>query len=183
METKGFTDAIHEAEKDYAGPIVDQLQRMQGKGKYCRNPHGDILQFPDLPDGTRVIFYTHYIPDGYSETGKPAITVALLFDPTRLRFIARGVAICSPEENAIKKEGKIRAVGRALRAWNKKMSGPLFIHPRAHAVIHVAYIPTANNAVFSGNTAMKSAWQPPLTRYEEEIISKALRVREAPADE
>lgn len=166
--------AIFDAEEEYGKDIVDKLNRMQGKGRYCRNPHGDVLQYPDLPEGTRAIFYTHYIPSEHSLMGKPAITVALLFDPMRLRFIARGVSICSPEENAIKKEGRIRAVGRALRAWNKKMSGPMFVHPRSETVIRQAYIPEGNSFVFTGYTTYKYAWQPPLTRYEEEIIHKAL---------
>jgi len=100
--------------------------------------------------------------------------VALLFDPERLRLIARGISVCSPEENAIKKEGRIRAVGRALRAWNKRQSGPMFIHPRAHAVIRQAYIPESNSYVFTGYSAYKYAWQPPLTRWEEKIISDVI---------
>jgi len=167
-------EEIFKAEEEYAKDIVDKLQRMQGKGKYCINPHGDVLQYPELPEGTRAIFYTHYIPNEHSLIGKPAITVALLFDPIRLRFIARGISVCSPEENAIKKEGRIRAIGRALRAWNRKMTGPMFVHPRSQAVIRMAYIPEGNSYVFTGYSAYKYAWQPPLTRYEEEIIHKAL---------
>lgn len=165
--------------KDQVGEVQEMLNKMHGKGKYCRNPHGDVLEYPDLPEGTKAVFYTHYIPNEHSLIGKPAITVALLFDPMRLRFIARGISVCSPEENAIKKEGRIRAIGRALRAWNKKMTGPMFVHPRSQTVIRMAYIPEGNSYVFTGYSAYKYAWQPPLTRYEEEIIHKAIAASRA----
>jgi len=151
--------------------VADQLDWLKGRGKYCRNPHGDVLQFPELPEGTKVLFYNHYLPGIDGGPWKPSITVALLFDPNNLRRIARGISVCSPEENAIKKEGRIRAVGRALRSWNREQTGPMFIHPRAHAVIKAADIPEANMHVFSADTAFKCAWQPPITRFEEELLS------------
>ena len=150
--------------------IQELLNMMQGKGKFCINPHGDILQFPELPEGTRAAFYSHQ----HTDSLKPTITVALLFEPGRPSMIARGVAICSPEENAIKKEGRIRAIGRALRAWNKKASGPLFVHPRAVSVIRDTYIPTDNDSLFSEDTDPKYSWRPLLSKYEEKIISSII---------
>ena len=171
-----------------AAKVQEVLHRMQGKGKYCRNPHGDVLQFPDLPEGTKAVFYTHYIPDDLTINGKPAVTVALLFDPKEPTMIARGIAICSPQENSIKKEGRIRAVGRALRAWNKKDIGPLFVHPRAISVIREVYIPENNSSVFGGGFGVethKYMWQPVPSRYEEKIIHNTIariRLREETKD-
>ena len=159
-----------------SGSVVTQdlLNRMQGKGKYCINPHGDLLQFPDLPAGTKAVYYTHYIADNLTIKGKPSITVALLFEVGRPSMIARGVAVCSPEENAIKKEGRIRAVGRALRAWNKRLTGPQFVHPRAISVIKETYIPADNGLLFLEDTTAKYVWQPGLTPYEEKIVSSVI---------
>jgi hypothetical protein len=162
------------AAEDKVSGVQEILHRMQGKGKYCINPHGDVLEFPDLPEGTRVIYYTHYIADDFTINGKPAITVALLFDPHMPRMIARGVAVCSPEENAIKKEGRIRAIGRALRAWNKKATGPHFVHPRAIEVIRETHIPHDNDTLFLDDFVCKYTWQPMLTEYEEKIVSSVI---------
>ncbi|MCK5316689.1 MAG: hypothetical protein KAJ55_02180 [Anaerolineales bacterium] len=156
------------------GRVQEMLNRMHGKGKYCINPHGDVLQFPDLPEGTRAIFYTHYIADDLTINGKPSITVALLFELGRPSMITRGISICSPEENAIKKEGRIRAIGRALRAWNKKASGPLFVHPRAISVIKETFIPADNDMLFSEDTAPKYSWKPLLSKFEEKIVSSVI---------
>ncbi len=150
--------------------IQELINMMQGKGKFCINPHGDILQFPELPEGTRAAFYTHQ----HIGSLKPTITVALLFEPGRPSMIARGVAICSPEENAIKKEGRIRAVGRALRAWNKKRTGPHFVHPRAIQVIRETYIPQDNDPLFLDDFVCKYTWKPLLTKYEEKIVSSII---------
>jgi hypothetical protein len=162
------------AEEDRANEVQEMLNRIQGKGKYCINPHGDVLQFPDLPEGTRAVYYTHYTADDLTIKGKPTITVALLFRTERPSIIARGVSICSPEENAIKKEGRIRAIGRALRAWNKRTPGPLFVHPRAISVIRETYIPADNSVLFFGDTTAKYMWQPSLSKYEERIISSVI---------
>jgi hypothetical protein len=162
------------AAEDRVSGIQEILHRMQGKGKYCINPHGDVLEFPDLPEGTRAIYYTHYIADDLTINGKPAITVALLFDPHVPSMIARGVAVCSPEENSIKKEGRIRAIGRALRAWNKRVNGPQFLHPRAISVIRETSIPNDNGLLFLEDTTAKYVWQPRLTPYEERIVSSVI---------
>ena len=84
---------------------------------------GDILRFPKAPEDGRFIFYNLHLPGNNCEYGTPVGVVALLVNPEHLDFIARGVAIRSLVDKWDPQEGRIRAAGRALRAYQKHQTG------------------------------------------------------------
>lgn len=84
---------------------------------------GDTMRFPDSPEDGKFVFYNLHLPGTNNPYGTPIGVVALLVDVEHLDFIARGVAVRSLHDKWDVREGRIRAAGRALRAYEKHQAG------------------------------------------------------------
>ncbi|MCK5291854.1 MAG: hypothetical protein KAR39_07550 [Thermoplasmata archaeon] len=84
---------------------------------------GEKMRFPDPPEDGKFVFYNLHLPGTNNHYGTPVGVVALLVSKEHLDFIARGVAIRSLYDKWDVREGRIRAAGRALRAYNKHQAG------------------------------------------------------------
>ncbi len=101
---------------------------------------GEKMYFPDPPEDGRFIFYNLHLPGTNNQYGTPVGVVALLVNEEHVNFIARGVAIRSLHDKWDVREGRIRAAGRALRAYRRHQAGNydtvagLFAHEHAKHV-------------------------------------------------
>ena len=92
----------------------------------------------------------YYLRD---ETKKPLVTICLATDTNGRHY--RGVAICSPKDNPIKRVGRQIALGRVLRAIHRNVdSGPV-LRNEAWYVLHEVqapnpyYIKSTNNPLLT----------------------------------
>lgn len=76
------------------------------------------MPYPERPEGTRIIFYNLHLPGKDGKPGTPVGVVAFLFSENFART-ARGIAIRSLMDEWDPGEGRIRAAGRAIRAYKK----------------------------------------------------------------
>ncbi len=104
---------------------------------------GEKMRFPDPPENGKFIFYNLHLPGKRNHYGTPVGVVALLVNKNHLDFIARGVAIRSLSDDWDVREGRIRAAGRALRAYNRHQAGldntymTVFVHEHAKSVTYM----------------------------------------------
>ena len=102
------------------------------------------MKYPETPEGTRLIFYNLHLPGKDDRPGTPIGVVALLIS-TDLEKIARGIAVRSLLDEWDAGEGRVRAAGRAIRAYHRhEKAGAIitvgFEHPHAvEAVRHLGY--------------------------------------------
>ena len=95
-------------------------------------------------------FKFYYLRD---KAKRPLVTVCLAAD-TNGRFY-RGVAICSPKDNPIKRVGRQIARGRVLRAMERKVHSDIVLRDEAWSVLHEVkalnhyYIKSTNNPVLT----------------------------------
>ncbi len=107
----------------------------------------------------------HLQPIYYYE-GK--ITVCLLRHGTHpVLILSRGVAICSPSDQFIKRIGRARALGMALRAFKHKESWgeivPLLRRSRKHPIWQLYH-----------KWGDRSTYEPTLTSWERTLIDKII---------
>lgn len=76
------------------------------------------MRFPERPEGTHLLFYNIHLPGRKGNPGTPVGVVALLFS-SDLDKLARGIAVRSLLDEWDAGEGRIRAAGRAIRAYRK----------------------------------------------------------------
>jgi hypothetical protein len=76
------------------------------------------MYYPQRPEGTRLLFYNIHLPGKNGNPGTPIGVVALLVSED-LEKIARGITVRSLLDEWDPGEGRIRAAGRAIRAYNK----------------------------------------------------------------
>lgn len=96
------------------------------------------MPYPERPEGTRLLFYNIHFPGKDGRPGTPVGVVALLVSDD-LKEIARGVTIRSLLDDWDPGEGRIRAAGRAIRAYMRYYHGDdtdlsvvaTFDHPHA----------------------------------------------------
>jgi len=99
----------------------------------------DAMRYPERPEGTRLIFYNLHLPGKDGRPGTPVGVVALLVSEN-LERTARGVAVRSLMDAWDPGEGRIRAAGRAIRAYYRYYdsdNGSVFAefnHPHAAKV-------------------------------------------------
>lgn len=99
------------------------------------NAYGELLTI-EVPDGLNVIVYhLHSIGKGMKKA-LPVISIALVMQSDGT-ITGRGICICSPSDHRYfnKKEGRLRAVARALRAHKRSTNGIFFRHPNARKVL------------------------------------------------
>lgn len=112
--------------------------------------------------------YIYYVRD---PDNRPMVTVCLM--KNEQGKYARGVAICSLKDSPCKEEGRMRARGRALRAFKKAEDGK----PWATALVNRK---EAYNSLMKANRPIlpmkffeaKSCYSPTLNRFEEVLIGK-----------
>lgn len=99
------------------------------------NAYGEMLTVA-VPDELKVVIYHLHSIGKKMKKALPVISVALLINEEGV-VVGRGISICSPHDYHCfnKKEGRLRAVARALRAHNKSRSGQFFINPNATKTI------------------------------------------------
>lgn len=95
----------------------------------------ESMRYPERPEGTRLLFYNIHLPGKDGRPGTPVGVVALLFSDD-LKRIARGIAVRSLMDQWDAGEGRIRAAGRAIRAYyrHEKLGASVavaFQHPHA----------------------------------------------------
>lgn len=104
---------------------------------------GEKMRFPDPPEDGKFIFYNLHLPGTRNRYGTPVGVVALLVNKEHLDFIARGVAIRSMSDDWDVREGRIRAAGRALRAYYRHQAGQdntymtVFVHEHAKGITYM----------------------------------------------
>jgi len=76
------------------------------------------MLYPERPEGTRLLFYNVHLPGKNNRPGTPVGVVALLVNDD-LERMARGLAVRSLLDEWDPGEGRIRAAGRAIRAYKK----------------------------------------------------------------
>ncbi len=112
------------------------------RGTY-ETTRGEKMRFPDPPEDGKFIFYNLHLPGNRNQYGTPVGVVALLVNKEHLDFLARGVAIRSLHDKWDVREGRIRAAGRALRAYNKHQAGQdntymtVFVHEHAKNICYM----------------------------------------------
>jgi len=84
-------------------------------------------------------------------------SVCLLIDEQTKTAIARGISICSPSDQFVKKVGRAKARGRALQAIAHKQS--------------VNAIPVQQR-VIAGSIEYFASYQPEMTDFEKQLIAK-----------
>jgi len=82
----------------------------------------DVMRFPRPPEGGRFLYYNIHLPGKGGKPGTPIGVVALLYNED-LDFVTRGVSVRSLADEWDPIEGRIRAAGRALRAYRKYHEG------------------------------------------------------------
>ena len=97
----------------------------------------------------------------------PLVTVCLIHGS---EGVGRGVAVCSPEDNPVKKIGREYAKRRALKAyWEKQTSEPITQDNPNSIMLNVDTINT-----FWGESKI---WHNPiLTEHEKNIIAKSTAI-------
>ena len=73
----------------------------------------------------------YYLRDNRS---RPLITVCLATVPTGTHY--RGISICSPKDNPIKRVGRQIALGRVLRAIHKRIDSDPIYRDEAFTIIN-----------------------------------------------
>lgn len=128
---------------------------------------GERMCFPDPPEDGKFIFYNLHLPGTNNPYGTPVGVVALLVNDEHLNFIARGVAIRSLHDKWDVREGRIRAAGRALRAYDRHQGGAdnsvvaVFAHEHAreitgmHGLGTIKYIVPASLTIREGKLLEK----------------------------
>jgi hypothetical protein len=104
-----------------------------------------------------------YYVNGFSEDGSRACVV-LLMNPAG-GVEARGVSVCSPQDNFVKATGRLIARGRALRAV-KRRSNSKYIKPYAGDEGSL----NDTLGILSGSFECLSEYLPKLTEYEQERL-------------
>ena len=104
-------------------------------------------------------FYYLRCPD----TNKPIVTVCLI--ETRHSGWSRGVAICSEQDNPIKKKGKSIARGRAIKAIRCCTTEDRVLTTRG-----IDQLRKVTTAISPYKFSFKSAYRPPITMYESKIM-------------
>jgi len=103
--------------------------------------------------------YFYYYRD---EGNVPLVTVCLI---KWTKVVCRGMAICSPLDYPEKKEGRIKAKGRAFAAYkNKKTTMPV-LREEAEMVLDKTPAPWV--------ISYKSEYKPDLTPFEMDLLAKA----------
>lgn len=86
--------------------------------KVYRTKRGKFMRYPERSEGTRIIFYNVHLPGKKGMPGTPVGVVAFLISDD-LQKMARGLAVRSLLDEWDPGEGRIRAAGRAIRAYKK----------------------------------------------------------------
>ncbi len=122
------------------------------RGTY-ETTRGEKMRFPDPPEDGKFIFYNLHLPGNRNQYGTPVGVVALLVNKEHLDFLARGVAIRSLHDKWDVREGRIRAAGRALRAYRKHQVGQdntymtFFVHEHAKNICYMHNLGTIKSVV------------------------------------
>jgi len=111
---------------------------------YYQTKREAFMRYPERPEGTRLLFYNIHLPGKNGKPGTPAGVVALLVSDN-LEKAARGITVRSLLDEWDAGEGRIRAAGRAIRAYNKYYGNDdsdlkvsvSFKHPHARNVVGV----------------------------------------------
>lgn len=106
--------------------------------------------------GIRDIYYYASTPD------RSRTAVCLLVDGNK-DVLARGISICSPQDQYVKRRGRAIACGRALKAL-KHSESSLPIHPRDFRY--------GSNLGLRNGFDTKATWLPRLKIVEEAIVDK-----------
>lgn len=115
---------------------------------------------------TKIRYYYHR-----NSSKKPVITICLLIDTDNKKVIARGVAICSTKENSKKSFGRSTAFERANRAVCKQENSlPIVCRDMLDHALEVLSFDEVSKGVFD----YKSCVNPIITKYEEQLLLKAL---------
>lgn len=108
-------------------------------------------------------FYYYYIRD---DNNKPLITVCLLKGKNG---IAKGIAICSPNDNPEKAKGKDEARKRAVKSYLGKRTGDFIRSNRA-----LETIDTCKGYLYEKMYNLPKVWfNPELSNYEKRILRKS----------
>ena len=105
------------------------------------------------------------------------ITVCLLVKDGTV--VARGVSICSPKDQFVKRIGRAKALGRALRAVTRREDNDLII-PYRNQIINnyehngIAHFIFPAYELFSS----KSSYMPMLNQFEQKLVTIACREKE-----
>ena len=142
------------------------------------NEHGELLVPPDVPEEIRIVFYNLHTLGRRQKKAVPAVTVALTVHVNG-EVMSRGITICSPDDYGMgchcKKEGRIRAAGRAVRAYKKGNSGNYFKHPNALYVLREIFSTGLYDEFIWSNendilSALNFEYMPIITTGEQTLI-------------
>ena len=90
----------------------------ESKPAMTRRQHRDEILKETLAIVDRSLFYYHNDP----VSGRNIFTTCLFVDKNK-NLLSRGVAVCSDMDSHIKKEGRIKAYGRAVKALVNRRDG------------------------------------------------------------
>ena len=130
----------------------------------------------DVPDELKIVFYHLHLVGKKNKKSLPVVTVALAVHSSG-DVLGRGITVCSPEDFSCfcKREGRIRAAARAVRAYNKATTGKAFHHPRAKAMLQEVF----DTGMYQGfkwnhyrNHAIKHEYMPKLTLGEKALLEE-----------
>jgi len=94
------------------------------------------------------------------------ITVCLLVKNGKV--VARGIAVCSPSDQFVKKTGRAKALGMALRAAINKENNQI-IKPRRF-ILYQPIHPLFKAEIF----VYRSYYLPSLTEFEKKLLNKVV---------
>lgn len=132
--------------------------------------------YVEVPEELNIVFYHLHTIGKKKRKALPVITVALAVHASG-DVLGRGITVCSPDDLHCfcKKEGRIRAAARAIRAYRRATTGQKFRHPNATSTLMDVFSTGMYKDFkwnFHNSVALKHEYMPKLTRGEKALLKE-----------